>query len=320
MIALALVVAGCATTVRVDGVEVDGKVPFLQALEVAWSDGQANDPYSSRADETGCWLLRAPSDGALEPRALCGPIRHLRDRGKPGVFDEVAFTPKLVGEKDVEVSPDSIRLGETGVEVPGGLELYRPDGLKPVAADKVPEPPSPQAEPAMVARISGELELTGPIKPKNGMILGPGLRVAAKEVGVLQSLPRDSEFPYFVPADGEEFLAIKVAVTDLDYNQGEVETKASYSVAVGSERAAVTLVNSGDSTLSQEMTIVASVAKGADADLIVTVAGLDQTISFRTGERTSKSADAMYRHFPEVTLSPDPARLAAFPSVTLSIL
>lgn len=119
----------------------------------------------------------------------------------------------------------------------------------------------------------------------------------------MQSLPRDSDFPYFIPADGEEFLAMKVSVTDLDYNQGEVGTEAAYSVMVGGEKVDVELVNSTESKLSHETTIVASVPKGSDAELVVTIAGLDQAISFKTGERTSKSAEAMYRHFSEVSLN-----------------
>lgn len=297
-----LLMAGCSTSVRIGGVEIDRKVPFLPALERAWEDGQADDPHSQRAEKTGCWLLRSPDTGALESKALCGPIRHLRDRGKSGAFDEVVFEPKLTGEKGVEVDPDSILLGETGLEAPAGYDLYRPDGQRPIAADKVPEPPSPKAAPGFVSLVD-ETELAAPTKPKNGIVMAPGLRVLAQEVGTLQSLPPGGEAAYFIPADGEEFLAMKVGVTDLDYDQGEASANATYAVLSGDKKVDVSLANSEGSTLTSESIIVASVPKGADAELVVTVAGLDQTISLRTGERSSKTAEGMYRHFTDVSLN-----------------
>lgn len=135
VVALVPVLAACGTTVRINGATVDSKVPFVSVLEDAWRSGPGQDQYAQLANETGCWLLRDRDSGALEPRALCGPVRHLTDSGKTGVFDEVRYQPQLVGDKEVSVDPGSIEFGETGVAAPSGAELYNPEREQPVAAD-----------------------------------------------------------------------------------------------------------------------------------------------------------------------------------------
>ncbi|TCO45582.1 hypothetical protein EV646_108205 [Kribbella antiqua] len=50
-----------------------------------------------------------------------------------------------------------------------------------------------------------------------------------------------------------------------------------------------------DEGSDQAGTVVVGVPQGKDAQLIVTFAGVDQTVSFTTGERTSKTAATYYR-------------------------
>ncbi|WP_152361929.1 hypothetical protein [Microlunatus speluncae] len=294
----AVALTACGTTVRVNGAQVDSKVPFLTMLESAWLNTSATDKYSQRAAETHCWLLREPDSGTLQPKALCGPIRHLRDDGKPGVFDEVEFTPQLVGDQEVTVDPDSIELGATGVEPPADLELYRPDGAKPVAADQVPQPAAPKAEPGVVARgDDGQIAMAG--SPKAGTILAPGHKVSVTRFGPVDRLYAEGEIPFYGPADNEEFRALTITIEPQEFSDRYTDTSATYSIR--SEGRTTDLktffeIDGGwGNQKADTKTIIVSVPKGKDAELVVGVGGLDQTISVRTGERTSTIAAANYR-------------------------
>ncbi len=288
----------CGTTVRVNGAQVDSKVPFLTMLESAWQSGSATDKYAQQAPQPHCWLLREPDSGTLQPKALCGPIRHLRDEGKPGVFDEVVFAPQVVGQSEVTVDPASIEMGATGVEPPAGVELYRPDGLKPVAADQVLPPAAPKAEPGIVARgDDGQIAMAG--SPKAGIILVPGHQVSVTRFGPVDRLLAEGEVPFYVPADNQEFLALTITIEPQEYSNRYTDTSATYSIRSAGKTTDLKDFFEIDGGWGNEQadtkTIIVSVPKGQDAELVVGVAGLDQTISVRTGERTSKSAAAHYR-------------------------
>lgn len=289
--------AACGTTVRVNGAEIDSKVPFLTLIESAWRDKLATDPYAQQAAETHCWLVREPDSGTLQPRALCGPIRHLRDEGKPGVFDEVAFQPQAVGNKEVTVDPGSIGMMATGVEVPDGVELYRPDGKKPAAADQVPAPQAPKAEPGIVA-LGDPGQIANAGSPKAGVIIVPANQLEVTRFGPVDRLPAEGEVPFYAPADGEEFLALTITIGPREDDNQAKGAEAAYSI-----RSAGKTVDLKDyfeldggygTEKSDTKTIIVSVPKGKDADVVVGVSGVDQTISVRTGERTSKTASAYY--------------------------
>lgn len=290
--------SACGTTVRLNGAKVDSKVPFLTLIEAAWQDGSATDEYSQKAEQSHCWLLREADSGNLQARALCGPIRHLRDEGKPGVFDEVKFKAQVVGDDEVSVDPDSIEMGETGVEAPEGVELYRPDGEKPVPPDQVPQPQAPKAEPGLVA-LGDPSQIASAPSPKAGVILGPGRKVEVTRVGPVDRLIADGEIPFYVPADNEEFLALTITIEPQERYRSQIDTSATYSIRSGSKTTDLKdffdLDGGWGSEQADTKTIIVSVPKGGDADLVVGIAGLDQTISVRTGERTSKTAAALYR-------------------------
>ncbi|GAB3762666.1 hypothetical protein [Microlunatus parietis] len=296
---LSSLLVACGTTVRVDGAKVDSNVPYLSVLEQAWRDGSASDKYAQLAKETHCWLLRDPSTEALQPRALCGPIRHLSDEGAPGVFDELRFEPKLEGDGQVSVDASTISVGQTGIEPPGGVELYRPDGKAPLAADQVPMPEAPRADRGVVALGDDELLAGGGVPAKNNVIYTPSEDVKVVKFGRVPRLQGGGDAPYYDPAENEEFLAITVEIDRQDGGDETIESSRSYSVRVDGKIKSIT-ENVRDAS---QATIVASVPIGKDAELIAGVAGLDQTISFRTGERTSKTAAGWYREKSEFDLN-----------------
>ncbi|MFC7622758.1 hypothetical protein [Microlunatus sp. GCM10028923] len=289
--------AACGTSVRVNGAEVDNKVPFLTVIESAWRDGSATDQHAQQASETHCWLLREPDSGTLQPRALCGPIRHLRDQGKPGVFDEVGFQPQAVGNKEVTVDPGSIGMMATGVEVPEGVELYRPDGKKPVPADQVPEPQAPKAEPGIVA-LGDPAQIVNAGSPKAGVIIAPANQLEVTRFGPVDRLPAEGEVPFYVPAEGEEFLAVTATIEPREHSTLAKGTEAAFSIRAEGKttdlKGFFELDGGYGTEKADTKTIIVSVPKGKDAELVVGVSGVDQTISVRTGERTSKTAPAYY--------------------------
>ncbi|WP_152361928.1 hypothetical protein [Microlunatus speluncae] len=287
----------CGTTVRVNGTEVDNKVPFLATLEQAWRADIADDQHLRTADQTGCWLLRAPDSGELQPRALCGPVRHLRDLGKPGVFDALDFEPRPGDQGEVVLDPDTISRNETGVEPPPGLELYRPDGLKPVAADQVPAPPIPKADPGRVD-AGASFQVENGTKPEKGVIIAPGFRLTVDEVGTMARFPSTGDDAFYEPADGEEVRAIRLTrQPDPDFEAGSADVSTSYALRTETGTTELDPVLDKVWILSGNgpMTIMASVPKGADPNLVIKVGGLEQTLSLRTGERTSDTAPAAYR-------------------------
>lgn len=298
LVALAFLSA-CSTPVRINGAEVDPTVPFLSVVERAWQEKRADDERAQLAAETGCWLLREPKTGTLQPRAFCGPIRHLKDHGKPGVFDEMEFEPRLIGDRQVTVDPDDIDAGDTGLEVPPGIELYRPDGRKPVPADQVPAPPIPKHDSGAIVRL-GSTVPNGKA-PEDAVIVAPGFTFTLNQYGLMQNIPasKDLDEPR-APADNEEFLAFTVIrQNDPDFRRGKANTSTRYSLRTGGNTVSLEEhlgYATGDFAVSEEpVTLAASVPVGAEVELVVGVGGVDQTISLRTGERTSTTAAAYYR-------------------------
>ncbi|MFC7620578.1 hypothetical protein [Microlunatus sp. GCM10028923] len=303
-VASALVVlvflSACSTPVRINGAEVDSKVPFLSAVEQAWREKRADDNHARPATETGCWLLREPKTGTLQPRAFCGPIRHLEDRGKPGVFDEMEYEPRLIGDKQVTVDPDDIDAGDTGLEVPPGVELYRPDGKKPVPPDQVPTPELPKADTGTIVKDESGTLPDG-TEPEGAVIKAPGFIFTLNRVATLDELPGggDRRWP-MAPAEHEEFLAFTVTRQyDREFKRGRAGTAETYSLRAGGEIHRLEELLGYDRGLfaisEDPVTLVASVPVDAEAELVVGVAGVDQTISLRTGKRTSTTAAAYYR-------------------------
>ncbi|GAB3741606.1 hypothetical protein [Microlunatus parietis] len=299
-LAILLFLSACSTPVRINGAEVDSKVPFLSLLEQEWRKERAGEKHASLANETSCWLLREPKTGNLQPRAFCGPIRHLEDAGKPGVFDEMEFEPRLIGDKQVSVDPDDVDPGDTGLEAPEGVELYRPDGRTPVPAEQVPQPQPPAAGSGEIIKYESASFQTG-TEPEDAVIKAPGFTFTLNRFGTLDRLGVGGgrRWP-LVPADHEEFLAFTVTrLYDPEFNRGRAGTPETYSLRVGEKTTPLEELlgyKKGLFAISEDpVTLVASVPVGAEAELVVGVAGVDQTISLRTGKRTSTTAAAYYR-------------------------
>jgi hypothetical protein len=307
--ALAVLMSSCGTPIRINGAEVDKDVPFLGVVEQRWREQAGSDRYSTSAEVTHCWLARERKSGAVASHAFCGPIRHLADVDQQGVFDEMEFTPVLLGDKQVEVKPESVEMVSEGVDPPAGVDLYHPSGDKPAKSASVPMPEAPRADSGVVA-IGDDSEIQNPRKPEYGALIVPGGEVRITKTGTVARLSGGEDVPYYQPAVGEELLAFTFRVSD---NSGEDANSSSDSVDTSrtfSIRSAKGLVNlasvTGEGADTQTLgtpatTVIVSVPIGQDAELLVGVAGVDQSLSIRTGTRTSTTAEAYY--LPQTTFA-----------------
>lgn len=297
VVALVLVVvagvAGCGSDVRYAGRPIDSDVGFLARVEQQFRDdvtrGRANLGAGSH-----CWLLREPDSGEIDSLAACGPVRHLA-AADDGVWDLYRFKAVVNGH---DVSVDEVTVERSGTTLPAGREPFRGDGAKvPADADSVAAPEPPAAKPGTVGLAPGAV-LENVAKPDRNVVVIPGGTVEVIEVGEVRTLPGDERSPLYRPADGEEFRAISFRVgTDAGY-RSTVDVTPAFAVSAGGRKTPLELAGDG-----APQRVVVSVPKSADASLLVTVAGVDQAISIRSGQRTSTNAAAYYRTSSKVAVN-----------------
>lgn len=119
-------------------------------------------------------------------------------------------------------------------------------------------------------------------------------------LGVVPTVTGAGDAPFHVPADNEEFLAATVTIEPQEDRKGSVDVTTAYSLRSEGKTTDLAPYFTGEQESTSEeqprtATLVASVPKGKDAEIVVGVAGLDQTLSLRTGKRTSTTAAGLYR-------------------------
>ncbi len=286
-------VAGCGSDVKYAGQAIDSDVGFLDRVEQQFRDdvtrGRAN-----LAPGAHCWALREPKTGEIDSLAACGPVRHL-GATEDGVWDLYRFKAVVNGH---DVSVDELSVQTSGTTLPSGREPFRGDGAKvPADADALAAPEPPPAKAGTVG-LAPRAVLENVAKPERNVVVIPGGKVEVIEVGEVQTLPGDERSPLYRPADGEEFRAIGFRVsTDLGFKSA-VDISPAFAIAIGGRKSPLQLPE-GD----EPRQVVVSVPKESDASLLVTVAGVDQAISVRSGERTSTNAAAYYRASSKVAVN-----------------
>jgi hypothetical protein len=307
MSAAVVTLAACSPSLKLEGHEVDSKAPFLQKIEDQWRNdlGQGT---SSTGEKSGCWLAREKDTGEFDRVAFCGPVRHL-EKPDAGVWDAYSFDATV---SDKSVSVDSIGLKEMGSKFPENREAYRPDGADlPKNADQLAAPKAPPLPSGYVKRLGREdsIELKDRTVPKAGKIIGPNLEVTVTDVGRTDTITGEGDGAGIKgPADGEELRAIVLTVkADTGWSSSStINTTPVFSIQTEKGRKALDLTDEtfgGKAISSEPMTIVAGVPTGQDAQLVVGVAGVDQTLSLRSGERTSTTAAGYYRSSTSVVLN-----------------
>lgn len=302
--AAAVTLAACSPAIQLDGHEVDSKVPFLSQIEDQWRNDLGAGTVST-ADGAHCWLARSEKTKEFDRQAFCGPVRHL-ETPDAGVWDVYSFEATVSGES---VTVDAIALKDTAAKFPSDRQPYRPDGAEiPANADQLAAPKAPPLDRGHVSRAGAEqnIEVKDRAKPKDGRLIAPNLEVAVTEVGRVDTITTDSGI--MGPAEGEELRTITVSLKpEATWSSGQkIDTTPAFSVQTAAGKKALELTGEGfgSGTLPKDpVTIVAGVPVGQDAQLVVGVAGVDQTLSIRTGERTSKTAAAYYRSSNTVVLN-----------------
>lgn len=289
-----LAAAGCGGGVTFAGQDLDSEVAPLGQIEQQFRDN-ATRGKTNLGDDSRCWFLKNPDTGELDSVAACGPVRHL-GATESGVWDLYRFNGD-VNEKSLLVN--DIGLDTSGASLPRDRELFRGDGAKvPDDPDGLAAPEAPPV-PAGMARVMPGVQVENITKPGKGVIVVPGAKVEVIEVGEVKTVPGDEQSPVYRAADGEEFRAISLNVTqDENYQSADIDITPAYSVKFGAQKTPLDFTQPSDEisgTQTGRRDVVVSVPKGKDASVVVSVAGADQTFSVRTGERTSTNAAAYYR-------------------------
>ncbi|MFC0627627.1 hypothetical protein [Kribbella deserti] len=299
LVASLVVLAGCSSELKLDGKDVDEKAPFLQQLEGDWRNAVGKQEVSL-GDGSHCWLARAKESKEFDRQAFCGPIRHLGAKDD-GVFDVWSFEAQ-VGE-DGKLTMTNAEPKSVGADFPDDREAWRPDGAQiPENPEALDPPQAPPVEKGFLELVDG-LQLTEPKKPdpKVGHIVTPSVDLKVHEVAELPTLPGTGGVELRGPAEGEELRAITFTISAGPEGTDDPKTKTTYAVKVGTTRKPLEL-SGEDEPQPKQQTLVAGIPQGQDAQLVVTSAGLEQTLSLTTGERTSKNVPAYYRSASEVRL------------------
>jgi hypothetical protein len=314
---LATTLIACGTDVELAGQQVDDKVPFLGQIEDQWRNDIATTTVST-SDGAHCWLARQKDGKEFDRKAFCGPVRHLGAE-QPGVWDVYAFEASVSGD---DVSISDIAIDNVGAAFPADRKAYRGDGAEvPKNADQLAAPKPPPVAKGFATKVQPDHspKILDATRPANGRIIAPGLELTVSEVGRIDQLGGFGDDGIVGPADGEELRAITFAVkntSESDWDRTTTNTTPIFSIGTPSGKKFLDLSGdnaAGKSLPTESITVVASVPTDQDSQLTVGVAGLDQTISMKTGDRTSKTAAAYYKSTTNVGLGKQ------FPSQTVTV-
>ncbi|MFD7161743.1 hypothetical protein ACFV9C_44660 [Kribbella sp. NPDC059898] len=306
MSAAVVTLAACSPSLKLEGHEVDSKAPWLQQIDDQWRNDLGRGTAST-GEKSGCWLARDDS-GEFDRVAFCGPVRHL-EKPDAGVWDAYSFDATVSDNKSLSV--ENIGLKEMGAKFPDNRKAYRPSGGDlPKNADELAAPKAPPLPSGYVKRLSSEntIELKDRAAPKNGKIIGPNLELTVTDVGRVDTVGGESQ-GMMGPADGEELRAIVLTVKSdgtSSTSSSTINTTPVFSIQTPKGRKTIDLTDEtfgGRALPDGPITILAGVPKGQDAQLVVGIAGVDQTVSLRTGDRTSTVAAGYYRSSTTVALN-----------------
>lgn len=120
------------------------------------------------------------------------------------------------------------------------------------------------------------------VTPQSGIVLIPSGSLEVAKVGTTDNLDDAQQYP-IIPAKGEIFY---VAQVDVQY--GSPDMKPEVSVDVNGDSRPLELTD------FSAQTIIVSAPEDSEITLHVLFEGIDQTVDFATGERTSEDIPALY--------------------------
>jgi hypothetical protein len=301
----------CSAELKLDGRDVAGDAPFLQQIEEKWRNAIGKSEVAV-ADGSHCWLARTKESKEFDRQAFCGPVRHL-GAGDDGVWDVWSFDADVAEDGTVTMTDAAPKA--VGADFPAEREAFRPDGAKiPADASALAAPKPPPVPKGFLDQVEG-VQIRDPKKPSaaTGRLVTPEVELTVAAAGGVDTLPGDGRVALRGPAEGEQLRALSFVLTARDVKRDLSRNVApTYAVQVGSVRKPIVIpIEAGPDEEPARVTLVAGVPKGQDAQLVMTVAGVEQTMSITTGERTSKTVPAYYRSSTEVVLNKQygPARV-----------
>ncbi|WP_020577089.1 hypothetical protein [Actinopolymorpha alba] len=278
---------------------------FLASVDNQWRN-DLGGARVTRHKEARCYFSAPTESKELDSSVYCGPVRHFVDQIKSdSTSDDSSDSQSSEDSEDTKDRPGP------GVctDLPGSLQLLRPDGQKPPAdGDKLVAPPPPPVE-AGYLDPQAQVDIKGGTKPKDGRVITPRKTVTVEQVGTTDKVATDDGTKG--PASGEKFVVATLSFAGGPFDQTYggtwdssdlVNADVSYALQVGSNRKPIKWQESYGNDGAAPKTIVASVPKDADPMLVVSAAGKDQTISLATGERKEEVA-GFYRSKTEVGVS-----------------
>lgn len=334
--------AGCGgEPVKFAGESVEEPEAFLSTIERTWRSDIAQDRVTKHKDAR-CYFS-TPADGdseTIEQIVYCGPIRHYTEKSAseaaddakeareagdgaddegpepgdagPGSWDTYLFqaTSSDPGSDNSDFQLIDPRPELWGTEVTTGMKLFRPDGEEPPAdASKLAAPKPPPVDDGYV-EVTDEVDIKQAKQPRHARIVTPRTTVTVSQFGTTDQVETDEGRRG--PATGERFVVAKLDLTDGRFaeryqnawgDEDLINADVTYAHQVGDDRKRLDLSSQYAASETQTATIVASVPRKSDPQLLVSAAGKDQTISLTTAKRTSKTAEAFYQASSETGVS-----------------
>lgn len=272
----ALALGACAAPhpVTVAGTNLKAGAETIAAADAEFHDAVARS-RATTLPWSRCWFATTRV-GALQS-VVCGPVVYPDQPAGPGAFQTVDVIPD---GGVVRVGP----LGQSGIPLPPGLTLVRPDGVRPERRFSLaaPAPRTVDANHALdVSDVHGSLAAPG-----DGRLRVPG--VAALITGVGIGAAFGSGDTAIGAAAGQRLVVIQMTVTGPPALQGP---GATTTVIAGATR--VDLPVSEDGTAR---TYAVSIPAGSEkVTLAMTGGGLTQTFDLAGMHRVDSGPSVLYR-------------------------
>ncbi|MDQ4069962.1 MAG: hypothetical protein M3203_10910 [Actinomycetota bacterium] len=258
---------------RFEGKAVRNDGAVLEAADRAFLR-TAHREEASLGDGARCYFSQPRPDADLAPRLRCGPIVHFGGSAQRP-WDDVDLTATAV--------KNGVRLerkgsSKTGQALATGELLTRPDGATPPEAKNLAPPPPPRLSPGQVVVASSTPSETT-MRRVETAVLGPGdLNVRIEDLGVAPQVRTSPGLRR--PSFGEELVVATINV--------RARGGAAMELVAGPRRAPLP-----EAALQGRHVIAASVPVGSEAVLEITLRGISQRVSLRTGQPVGQSVGVL---------------------------
>lgn len=183
---LALALAGCSSSVTLQGEKVGNAGEFLEEADQLFTETVANasaDSLSS-SDDSRCFYEKNGED--ITSVVHCGPVKIL---GHEGNYFPISFETKIDSDSKKILSDPQVSEAAAN---PAG-ELFRPDGKKPADIGSVAQPAGPQATQKNFAVVMPLDSVSSPLNfedlEKRSFLKAPAANVSVAQKATNELIP-----------------------------------------------------------------------------------------------------------------------------------